>query len=143
VPYALNDPAAALSWVSQFQGQEFYDAALGGVLIASAQVDPRRAAELLSLASAEVQAGTAPQVFQIWANDDASAAERWTLDLERGETRDAALNALIARHAMSGDFDRSLLDAFSSDPARQDALQRVIPMLSRTNPDAAEALLGR
>jgi hypothetical protein len=96
-PYALNDPAAALSWVSQFQGQEFYDAALGGVIIASAQVDPRRAAELLSLASAEVQAGAARQVFQLWANDDASAAERWAVDLERGAMRDVALNVLLGQ----------------------------------------------
>jgi len=173
-PYALSDPAAALSWVAQFQGQDVYDDALRGVITGSAQIDPRRAAELLAGASAEVQLGSARQVAQIWAQKEPRAAARWaadvadeqirqtavdtavsvwasndpsaatsfTLELDRGEMRDKALNSLISRSASAGDFDRSLLDAMSTEQARQTALTRAIPMLSRNDPEQAQDLLN-
>jgi hypothetical protein len=147
---------------------------LRGVITGSAQIDPRRAAELLSRASAEVQLGSSRQVAQLWAQkepraaaewaidvaddrgrenavsaavmvwgtNDLSAAKNWTLNLDRGATRDQALGPLLSRSASAGAFDRGLLDAMSSDQARQNALASVVPVLSRTDPDQAQALLG-
>jgi hypothetical protein len=64
------------------------------------------------------------------------------MGLGRGEVRDHALNAIVPRISSSGNFDRSLLQAYSSDQARQQALTQIIPALSRSNPDEAQDLLG-
>jgi hypothetical protein len=55
---------------------------------------------------------------------DPQAAQRWALSLPRGDTRDRALTALVSRFARP-DFgvpiDRSVIEAFNSDQARQAA----------------------
>jgi hypothetical protein len=107
-----------------------------------AATEPRAAAVWAAdLPDDRIRASAVAPVVNVWAEHDPSAARNWTLDLEQGETRDEALNALLSRTAATGDFDRSLLTAYSSDPARQEALRRVIPGLAQSNPDEADALL--
>lgn len=173
-PYALQNPDAALAWVTQFQGQDFYDGALRQVISASAWTDARAAARVLSQSSVEVQLGAASQVAQAWAQEDPRAAARWAaslseprarsgaivasigqwagrdlgaarnfaLGLERGETRDQALSAVISTMSQSGEFDRELLGSYSSDTARQDALVRAIPVIAQSDREQADELLG-
>lgn len=172
-PYGLRDPSGALAWVAQFQGQDFYDGALGQVISASAQADPRSAARMLAQSSGDVQLGAATQVAQALARQDPREAARWAatlreprarrsaisatvlawaagdlggargfaLGLERGETRDQALSALILSMGQTGRFDRDLLGSFSSDSAGQAALAGAIPMIARTDRAEAEDLL--
>jgi hypothetical protein len=79
-----------------------------------------------------------------WSGADFVGARNYTLDLDRGEARDQALNALILRSARSGgSLDRGLLDAFGSDRATQETLASAIPMISRNDPEEARALLER
>lgn len=132
-PYARNDPAAALNWVTRFQGQDYYDAALRGVIAGSAAVDPRRAAELLAEASADVQSASTRQVAQIWANRDPGAAERWALDLDRGAARDQALNALISRHAASGNIGaaEALLGQVTNAATRRELEEQIATINAR------------
>jgi hypothetical protein len=174
-PYGFREPAAALAWVAQFQGQDVYDSALGAVINGVAQVDPRAAAQAVSQAGPQVQLSAAPSVaaalaredpraaarfaesladerasrsaiamtVATWAVGDLGAAQSYALGLDRGETRDQALDALIRQSAQSPRFERSLLDAFSSDRATQDALERAIPLVSRQDPAEAQELLRR
>lgn len=103
-----------------------------------AQQEPRAAVQWsAALADPRARQQAIVASVSVWASTDASAAREFTLDLDRGETRDHALNSLISRVAMSGNLDRSLLNFFSSDQARQEALVRAIPLVSRN--DAAEA----
>ena len=171
--YALADPNAAMAWISQYQGQDFYNNAYGQIVIASAQADPRNAASLVAQSDPVLQLRAAPQVAQLyarrdpmgaanwaqslenprardlaiesaissWANVDVAAATRFTLDLDRGDSRDRALNNLLLRASSNGEFDRDLLDAFSTDEASQQALVRAIPMLSRSDREQANELL--
>jgi hypothetical protein len=171
--YGLADPAGALAWVAQFQGQEFYEAAFSTVVVASAQSDVRAAADRVARSDADVQVRTGQAVAQIFASEDPRAAARWAmelsderaqrmaveasvsvwsttdpgaarrfaLDLDRGEIRDSSLSLLLSRASSDGDFDRELFDSIGSDQARQDALARSLPLLSRTEPEQAEELL--
>ena len=173
-PYGLRDPSAALAWVSQFQGQDFYDGALQQVIGASAASDARAAARMLAQSSAEVQLGAASQVAEAlarqdpreaarwattlteprasrsaiavsvraWAAADAGAARSFTLGLDRGETRDQALSALLLSMSQAGSFDRDLLDSYSSDSVAQEVLAGVIPIIAQTDPTEAEDLLS-
>ena len=52
-------------------------------------------------------------------------------------------SSFARQSAQSPRFDRSLLDALSSDRATQDALTSVIPIVSRQNPGEAQELLRR
>jgi hypothetical protein len=142
-PYALNDPAAALSWVAQFQGQDVYDAALRSVITGSAQVDPRRASELLARASAEVQRGSSRQVAQLWAQKEPRAAARWAVELTDDRSRKTAVETAVATWA-ANDLNAAKNWTLDLDrgEARQDALAAIIPLLSRNDPDQARALLG-
>jgi hypothetical protein len=104
--------------------------------------EPRAAARwAVGLDDDATRNSTIGPVVSTWAASDPSAAKNWTMDLDRGETRDQALTSLISRSASAGDFDRSLLDAFDSDTAQQNALVGAIPMLSRNDPDEARELL--
>ena len=172
-PYGLQDLNGALAWIAQFQGQDVYQSALRQAVVASAQVDARNAAQVLSRSSGEVQLGASAQVAQalaqqdpraavrwavslsepraqrnaisasisVWAARDLSSARNFTLGMERGESRDQALSVMVSRLGQSGEFDRSLYDAFSSDNARQEALITAIPMIARTDREQADDLL--
>ena len=77
-------------------------------------------------ASAEVQLAAAPQVAQALARQDPGEARNFVLGLDRGETRDQALTAMIpvlARtdHAQAED----LLDLVTSANTRQLIEERI------------------
>jgi hypothetical protein len=104
--------------------------------------DPRAAARWTqTIDDSRARSAATNAAVMIWAANDPSAAQNWVMDLERGEARDQALNALVLRISSSGNLDRSLLTAFSGDNARQEALRRVIPNVSRNDPEEAAELL--
>lgn len=91
--YGLVDPAGALAWVAQFQGQDFYDAAYSSIVVASAQSDVRTAADRVARADADVQLRAGQAVAQIYANQDPRAAARWAIALSDERARRLAVEA--------------------------------------------------
>jgi hypothetical protein len=82
-------------------------------------------------------------VANVWATDDYPAAKSWILRLPAGAARDSALAPLLARSGITGGFDAALLDAFSSDAARQSALQGAVLGTARSNPADARLIAAR
>ena len=89
------------------------------------------------------------QTVGAWTVDEPEAAVQFALGLPRGSMRDAALAAQLAQGiATHGSVDRRVLDAFSSNDARGDALRiRSLSLAFRSfgsrEPDAAKLLLER
>lgn len=97
--YGMSDPNGALTWVAQFQGQAVYDNALRSVIIASAAIDARSAAEALSQASPAVQIGAAPLVAGQFARADPRAAARWAESLADEQARNGAIGMTVSSWA--------------------------------------------
>jgi hypothetical protein len=138
---AQNDPVTAASMLRQASA----DVQLGAaqrVAMAYAQQDPRAAARWANdLADPRARAAAVEPVISAWSRNDLSAARSWTLDQREGQTRDRALSALVTSMAANGDYEPELLDEFSSDLERQQALSGLIPALGRNDADTAWALL--
>lgn len=140
---AQTDARSAAEALSQASPQVQLGAA-SQVAALYAREDPRAAARWSeSLTDERARNGAVGAAVGAWAAADFGAAQSYAMGLDRGETRDQALSTLVVRSAQSGDFERGLLDAFSSDSATQDALARAIPLISREDPEEARALLER
>jgi hypothetical protein len=89
--YGSRDPQAAMNWVSQYQGQEFYDLAVRQLITSAAATDPAAAAQLLRQSSPTVQFGAAQQVAQALAQQgDPRAALSWAETLADPRARSSA-----------------------------------------------------
>ncbi|MBN1240241.1 MAG: hypothetical protein JXB36_17185 [Gammaproteobacteria bacterium] len=110
--WASQDPAAAADWAQRLEHRDLRSSALGGVA-------------------------------RQWAANDRDTARAWALGLPRGNERDAALGAVLQAADMSGraDLDRSLLAAFSSDRAAQQALLPVVLQRVQRDPEGGRALM--
>jgi hypothetical protein len=121
---ALTDPAGAARML-QIAPDVIQANAAAGVASAWAQRDLASAANwAANLAGSDARSNAVNTVVSSWAVRDPQAAQRWALSLPRGDTRDRALTALVSRFARP-DFgvpiDRSVIEAFNSDQARQAA----------------------
>ena len=104
--------------------------------------DPGSAAEwALNLENAEDRHNALTQVASMWAQRDAAAAERWLFSLNSEPSREAVATSLLLSAAQAGRFNARLLEAFSSDRARQQAATAVAVNLVRTSPDEARRIL--
>lgn len=92
--YGSADPVAAMAWISNHQGQDYYEVAARDVIAGAARTDPRAAAQAFSLASANVQLGAAQSVGTAWAQQDPAAAARWATSLSNPGARESAVNAV-------------------------------------------------
>jgi hypothetical protein len=92
--YARQDAAGATGWIAQFQGQPGYDDMLGQAIVQAAQTDPQSAAQMLLLASGEMQRNVAGSVASGWARSDLAGAARWAVGLRDASAREAALNTV-------------------------------------------------
>lgn len=172
--YAQIDPAAALNWISQYQGEPAYEAGLAAIVQQSAQQDPRTAARMFgtigdsphaaNAASAvadrwarsdpraaaawaegieqdQARVSAVSRIAQRWAGSDPQAAKRWVLELRSDSERDVALASLIQAIASKETPDGTLLTAFSSDTARNQALTSVVYRVAKRDPNAARRLI--
>jgi tetratricopeptide (TPR) repeat protein len=105
--------------------------------------DPLSVAEaVLAISDQEQRAAVLFSAAAGWADSDPSAAQSWILTLPVGETRDAALAGLARARANAGQApNQVVLNAFSSDLARQKRLVSVIMALARHNPADAQELI--
>jgi hypothetical protein len=114
------------------------------VAAAWADREPEEAARwALGLGDARARALAVDRVAFAWASHDAEAARRWTLQLPRGPERDGAIAALLARSEPSLGRDTVLLDAFSDDEARQQAVVTSLYEYAEADAPAARALIDR
>jgi hypothetical protein len=97
--YGRFDPAAALTWVSRFQGQPVHDMALREIISGVAQADPVMAAQVLSQASPDVQSGSAMQVASQWARQDPRAAAEWANGLNDAQAQRSAMTSAVGSWA--------------------------------------------
>jgi len=82
-------------------------------------------------------------VVTVWSNQDADAARQWMLRLPQGAVRDGALTTVLVNSAMqkSGALDPALMNAFTSDAARQQAVLQVVGGLAYNDPARARAVV--
>src|SRR5690606_37349326 len=76
-PFAERDPAGALDWVSQYQGQATYEDALSQIVMRAANSRPELVVTLFPRLAPTLQAAAAPRVAAAWAKHDTEGALAW------------------------------------------------------------------
>jgi hypothetical protein len=80
-------------------------------------------------------------VLAQWSSSDPAAARAWVLGMPNGNARDAALMPIVMNAASGGEtIDHALVDAFSADVPRRQALIQAVGVLARNDQDAARRL---
>lgn len=139
---AQSDARAAARALSQSSAEVQLGAA-AQVAQALARQDPREAARwATTLTEPRARQGAISSSVRAWAVADPGGARSFTLGLDRGETRDQALSALLMSLGQAGRFDTDLLDSYSSDSAAQNTLTVVIPLIAQTDPAEARDLVS-
>jgi hypothetical protein len=145
--WASVDPVHAASLLAA-AGQPPAGEALVMITGSWVQLDPEAAsAWAVGLADEELRNRAVRAVVMSWGQGGGAAAgaRDWLLGLPRGPTRDAGLDMLLfggpASGAASGTLNPTLLDAYSSDVARQQGVGRAAVMIGRRNADAARQLV--
>lgn len=108
-----------------------------------AQQDARAAAQWAAdLRNVDARRDAVSAVARTWSSSDAPGARAWALSLPHGDSRDAALTPVLTTRAASGEpIDQVLINAFSSDQVRQQAvMQAVSAVASRGDATAARRL---
>jgi hypothetical protein len=106
--------------------------------------DPAAAAEWAIDRGTEQERTTAIRnVLGIWSNQDAAGARQWTLRLPPGAIRDGALTTVLMTTALQrpGGLDAGLLNALSSESARQQAVLQVVQGLAYRDPARARGVV--
>lgn len=105
-----------------------------------AQQDPAAAAQwALGLGEDRARQGAIGAVARRWAVVNAPAARGWAMSLPQGALRDTALSNVLYGMASTATPDGSLLGAFSSDAAREEAIRNVVLHLAGRDRDDARA----
>jgi hypothetical protein len=80
-------------------------------------------------------------VARVWSQQDPAGARQWALRLPPGATRDGALTTMLQATISRGNggIDTGLLNAFTSDAARQQAVMQVVQGLAYNDPARARA----
>jgi hypothetical protein len=105
-----------------------------------AQQDPAAAAQwALGLGENRARDNAIGAVARQWAGVNAPAARSWATSLPQGAVRDAALSNVLYGMASTATPDGSLLGAFSSDDAREEAIRTVALHLAGRDRDEARA----
>ena len=107
-----------------------------------ANQDPLAAAEwAMDRANPQERTMAIQSVARIWSQQDPAGARQWALRLPQGTTRDGALTTMFQATVSrgNGSLDTGLLNAFSSDAARQQAVMQVVQGLAYSDPARARA----
>jgi len=139
---AQQDPQAVLALVGTMQDPANAASVASAAVRALSRQDPAAAASWAQSQTDEhVRAAAVAVVARQWAAQDSAAAALWILDMAPNPLRDDALTALLAARNESSIPDRSLLNAFTSDTARQQAVLFVLLRVNANDPAAARRLL--
>ena len=107
-----------------------------------ANQDPAAAAEwAMDRTNPQERTMAIQSVARVWSQQDLSGARQWALRLPPGTTRDGALTTMFQATVSrgNGSLDAGLLNAFSSDAARQQAVMQVVQGLAYNDPARARA----
>lgn len=139
---ARFDPARSANMLSDIGNPQIQRNAVLSVTRQWASRDPAAAAQWVAESADETVRPQAVQIIaQSWAGRDADEARQWLRGLASGPVRDSALDGYLAVFAAGGRFDTQLLEAYSSDAARQRGASRAIVQLGRSDPEEARRLL--
>ncbi|HVJ28882.1 MAG TPA: hypothetical protein VNA66_01115, partial [Gammaproteobacteria bacterium] len=130
---ADRDGAAAARLIDELSSGGLPPQLASTVAMNWANRDPAAAAAwALERRSEQERATAVRSVVTVWSNQDAAAARQWMLRLPQGPMRDGALTTVLATTAMQkpGALDTALLNAFTSDAARQQAVLQVVQSLA-------------
>jgi hypothetical protein len=98
-PFADRDPAGALYWAAQYQGQATYAEALSQIVMRAATSRPELVVPLFPRLTPALQATAAPRVAAAWAKHDTQGALAWVLGLEGSAANSRALAEVVTRWA--------------------------------------------
>jgi len=107
-----------------------------------ANQDPAAAAEwAINRANPQERMNAIGSVARVWSQQDPAGARQWALRLPPGATRDGALTTMLQATISRGNggIDTGLLNAFTSDAARQQAVMQVVQGLAYNDPARARA----
>lgn len=141
---AQVDPGAAARMIERLDG--WYSTLAAAQVAASWAVsDPMAAANwAMQLADTTMRSTALSSVVGSWASEDLDGAQRWVLSQPRGETRDQALHRLLPMTvARDSEIDTRLLDAFSNDAMRQNAVMSAAVTLAGRDREAARRLVDQ
>ena len=141
---ADRDGAAAARLIDELSGGNLPPQLASTVAMNWANRDPAAAAAwALERRSEQERATAVRSVVTVWSNQDAAAARQWMLRLPQGAMRDGALTTVLATTAMQrpGALDTALLNAFTSDAARQQAVLQVVQGLAYNDPPRARTIV--
>lgn len=103
--YASREPAAALDWIRQYQGQAFYDDLHSRVIMGMVDADPKLAATLINEFAPALRSAAAPGIAWSLTERDPVAAAQWASRLEDPAVASSAVfrvaNAWIQRDVRS------------------------------------------
>ncbi len=139
---AQNDPVAAAGLLDRVgtSTQMMQTAPL--IANSWARQDPLRAAQWArSLGDEQARSAATAGVAVAWAAQDADAAAQWIRTLPTGAARDRALAGYLSASTTGRSLDTSVLPAFSSDIARQEAVSRAIVQIGQRDPREAQQLM--
>ena len=138
---AQSDARTAAQLLAQASGSVQLGAAQAVASRLAAQ-DPREAAQWAqTLSDPRARSSAQVVIAGAWYTSSPEAARSYALNMPNGADRDQTLASLLLRSASAGNFDRALLDGFSNDAARQQAIGRGITMLARNDLPRARAML--
>lgn len=139
---ARTDPQGAARMLANAQSDAAVQSVAPIVAMQWASRDPESAATwALSLDNSQIQASAVGTVATAWAARDPEAAQRWLFGLDVGPSRDRAADGYIGAAAQAGLFDPHLLDAYSTDQARQQGASRAVIAIAGSDPSEARRLL--
>ena len=135
--YAAYDSEAAMQWLSQYQGQPAYEAAVVMIAQQSAQRDPIAAAkDLENNPDASYATAVAALAGRQWARSDPQSAAAWARRLQNEDARNTAMASVARQWAQTdpesaGRWAMSLPEGESRDGALASAVSgiaaRVVP----------------
>jgi hypothetical protein len=141
---AQSDPQQAARLVENAGASPRMMSAASMVAMRWAQQDPRAAVDwVMSLTEPRMQTQSLQMVATTWSQSDPNAARNWMLGMQSGASRDSAIDGYVSAMAQSGSFDTRLLDAYSSDSARQQGIRNAILQIGRNDLDEARRLLNQ
>ncbi len=138
---AARDPQAALRLLERV-GKPLEPQLAMQIAAGWAAQEPAAAADWANGLPAAMRDAAAGVIASSWSARDTDAARRWVLALPTGPARDQALGALLANALVTGGpDDTTIMNAFSSDGARQNALVRVVGLVAMRNRNEAQRLV--
>jgi hypothetical protein len=139
--WARSDPAGAAGMLSEAPEQT-QSMVSQRIAMQWVRTEPEAAARwVATLGNERTGEQAAIAVATGWGQSDPEAASRWALALDPGAARDASLTGLLAVGARTGSIDARLVDAFSSDQARDQGLRNAIVQIALRDPAEGRRML--